>query len=118
MPKVRREFRLLQKQTKRRPYVRSAFFGKEKIFFDYFWIHLNQKDAHDRARRLKYFPCAIELLRLCRQAPQTFIKTAELHIIRHQFIGLASDGSKFAVVIKEERPSGKKNLLSLFPIAK
>ena len=26
----------IKKKTKRRPYVRSAYFKKEKIFFDYF----------------------------------------------------------------------------------
>ncbi len=116
MPQARRMFRIIQKHTKRRPYVRSAYFKKDKIFFDYFWIHLNQKHAHDRARRLRFFPCAIELLRNSRQAPKTFFEAYDKDSIRHQFIGVTNDGTTFSVVVKQDRSSGKKQLLSVFPM--
>ena len=45
----------IEKRTKRKPYVRSAYFSKQKIFFDYFWLHLRQKPFAERARRLKFF---------------------------------------------------------------
>ncbi len=118
MPQTRRIFRSLQKQTKRRPYIRSSYFKKDKIFFDYFWIHLNQKHAHERARRLKYFPCALELLRVSRLPPTTFVNIDIPGAIHHRFIGSAPDKSQFAVIIKQDCSSGRKFLLSLFPLAK
>ena len=33
----------LKRKTKRSPYIRSAYFSKEKIFLNYFWDHLKQK---------------------------------------------------------------------------
>src|SRR5438552_1782982 len=69
MPQARSLFRALQKRTKRRPYIRSAYFKKDKIFFDYLWTHLNQKSLPDRARRLRFLPCALELLQKSRHAP-------------------------------------------------
>jgi hypothetical protein len=74
MPQARKLFRTIQRRTKRRPYVRAAYFKKDKVFFDYFWIHLNQKSVHDRARRLKYFPCALELIAKSTVEPLTFIE--------------------------------------------
>lgn len=54
----------LKKKTKRRPYVRSAYFNKEKIFLDFFWRHLFEKENwRDRMRRMKYFGCAVELIK-------------------------------------------------------
>lgn len=116
MPQARRLFREIQKKTKRRPYIRSAYFRKDKIFFDYFWVHMNQKSAIDRARRLRYLPCALELMKESRNAPKTFVKITEPGIIHDQFIGIAGDGSAFSVVIKQERATGKKYLLSIFPL--
>lgn len=117
MPQIRQIFRALQRQTKRRTYVRSAFFKKDKIFFDYFWIHINQKLKHDRTRRLRFFACALELLRVSKNPPRTFIKKELPNVIYHEFLGQARDGSRFAVIIKQHRDSGKKYLLSLFPLA-
>jgi len=56
-------FDKIKKKTKRRPYVRSAYFKKEKIFFDYFREHLFQKSAKDRMNRLKFFGAAVELVK-------------------------------------------------------
>jgi len=33
-------FKQIKSKTKRRPYVKSAYFHKQKIFFDFFWVHL------------------------------------------------------------------------------
>lgn len=33
----------IKSKTKRKPYVRSAYFGKEKVLLDLFWIHLYEK---------------------------------------------------------------------------
>ncbi len=117
MPQARALFRALQKKTKRRPYIRSAYFKKDKVFFEYLWTHLNQKSLPDRARRLRYLPCALEVLQKSRQDPITFVDSQDPDTIRHQFSGVAGDGSRFAVIVKQERASGRKHLLSLFPIA-
>ncbi|KKT71974.1 MAG: hypothetical protein UW66_C0017G0012, partial [Candidatus Moranbacteria bacterium GW2011_GWF1_44_4] len=34
----------IKKKSKRRPYVRSAYFRKEKIFLELFWKHLYGKE--------------------------------------------------------------------------
>ena len=34
-------FNEIKRKTKRRPYIRSAYFNKQKVFFDYFWSHLS-----------------------------------------------------------------------------
>lgn len=36
-------YKKIKKYTKRKPYIRSAYFKKDKIFIDYFWSHLKQK---------------------------------------------------------------------------
>lgn len=36
-------FNQIKKKTKRQAYIRSAYFQKDKIFFNYFWDHLFQK---------------------------------------------------------------------------
>lgn len=117
MSQARRIFRRIQKQTKRRPYIRSAYFMKDKIFFDYFWMHLNEKQWPDRMRRLKYFPCALELLRSSTIAPITSFKTQTPGFLYHEFTGNCGE-FRFTVVIKQDRSSGKKYLLSIFPISK
>ena len=117
MPQIRQIFRALQRKTKRRPYVRSAFFRKDKIFFDYFWIHINQKLKHDRTRRLRYFVCALELLNMSKIPPKTFVNAEVPGVIYHEFIGLARDKTRFSVIVKQDRSSGNKYLLSLFPFA-
>lgn len=115
IPQARRIFRALQKQTHRRPYVRSAYFDKQKIFFDYFWQHMEEKVIADRVRRLRYFPCALELLRNTRHDPITFIDPTQPNMLVHRFLGIAGNGSRFWVLVKENRKTNRKQLLSLFP---
>src|SRR3989338_10146950 len=53
----------IKKKSKRRTYIRSAYFGKDKIFLDLFWHHLFEKlNWRDRVRRMKLYACAIELI--------------------------------------------------------
>ena len=52
-------FNQIKKKTKRKPYIRSAYFNKQKVFFDFFWQHLLQKSHKERVRRLKYFGVVI-----------------------------------------------------------
>jgi len=59
----------IKKRSKRRPYVRSAYFGKDKVFLSMFWEHMYKKNWRDRTRRAHYFVCAIELLQNSRVEP-------------------------------------------------
>ncbi len=115
LPQARAIFRALERQTKRRPYVRSAYFQKDKIFFDFFWTHLQQKIPAERARRLRYLPCALELLRHTMHAPLTIQEDAHAETLFHRFAGQTSERQRFYVQVKHDIRSGKKQLLSVFP---
>lgn len=116
MPQVRRRFRTLEKRTKRRPYIRSAYFQKEKVFFDYFWQHLQRKALPDRARRLRFFPCAIELVRKSRLEPQTYLSAGTPIMIQHVFFGETTEHQHFAVVVSHDKRRGTKQLLTCYPL--
>lgn len=60
--KARRLFKEIESNPRRKLHIRSAYFKKEKIFFDYFWPHLNQEPPRQRQKRLAYLECGIELL--------------------------------------------------------
>ena len=50
-------YKEIKSKTKRRPYVRSVYFKKEKVFLELFWRHLHEKEnIRDKTRRIKYFP--------------------------------------------------------------
>lgn len=115
IPQARKLLRTVQKKTKRRAYIRSAYFHKDKIFFDFFWQHMLAKSAVDRARRLKYLPCALELLRSSRCDPLSFIDEYQPGIIKHEFKGRSPDGMNFSVIVQEDRKTNKKQLLTLYP---
>lgn len=85
----------IKKRTKRKPYVRSAYFNKQKVFFDLFWVHLAQKSPKQRRIRLKYFPCAIELIRKSRNAPISKINPNKRTEILHRFGGLTKEKELF-----------------------
>ena len=104
----------IKKQTKRRPYIRSAYFNKQKIFFDYFWIHLLQKNLRERTKRLKYFSCALDLIRNSKVAPTSKENVDNKNEILHRFAGKTKDKEVFFVQIKENKKSGKKYLMSCF----
>lgn len=106
----------IKRRTKRRPYVRSAYFNKDKIFLELFWLHLFDKaNWRDRARRLKYFPSAIELIQNTRFDPISKENPNKRNEILHRFAGLTKDKELFFVQIKLEKRNGKKWLMSVFP---
>lgn len=115
VPRAHALLRLVEKRTKRRAYVRSAYFQKEKIFFDYFWDHLRQKPPSDQARRIKFLPCAIELLEKSYLDPLTFEEPERPALLLHRFAGQTKDGRRFYVQVREEKRTGKKQCLSIFP---
>jgi hypothetical protein len=99
-PKAMALYKDIASKTKRRPYVRSSYFKKEKVFLDYFWDHIRQKNTRDRIRRLKYYACALDLIQNSRIAPSSHPNPMRRSEILHRFIGTAGDSSFFYVQIK------------------
>lgn|SRR3989338_1116879 len=108
-------YSIIQKHTKRRPYVRSAYFQKQKVFIDVFRGHLHEKNWRDRARRLRFFPAAIELLQYSRLSPESKPNPNSKEETLHRFTGQTADGHVFYVQVKDDTRSGNRSLLSVFP---
>ncbi len=108
-------FSRIKKRTKRRPYVRSVYFRKQKIFFDYFWPHLYQKHHKERLKRLRYFEAAVDLIRNSRTGPTSGQNPNKKSEILHRFEGLTKDKEQFSVQIKEDLRTDKKYFMSCFP---
>jgi hypothetical protein len=106
-------FKNIARKTKRRPYVRSAYFKKEKIFFDYFWNHLRQKVPKERFRRLKFFEASVELIINSRNKP-TIEPSLKKNEILYRFSGITAEKKPFYVQIKEDRRK-RKYFMSCFP---
>jgi len=109
-------YRKIRCRSKRIPYLRSAYFKKDKIFLNIFWQHLWEKGTwQDRTRRLKYYEAAIELVCYSKFAPISKQNPNKTDEILHRFMGITSAGSMFYVQIKEDKRSGRKDLISIFP---
>ena len=110
------QYRQIKRKTKRRPYIRSAYFNKDKIFLELFWHHLREKqNFRDKIRRMRYFPCAIELIQNSRFRPASVKNYNRSSEILHRFIGVTRDDDLFFVQIKENKKTGNKWLISIFP---
>ena len=109
-------FKQIKSKTKRRPYIRSAYFNKQKVFFDFFWQHLLEKSLKQRARRLKFFSCAIDLIKNSRIVPTSKENVDNRNEILHRFVGQTKNKEIFFVQIKENKKSGMKYLMSCFPL--
>lgn len=108
-------YKEMKAHTKRRPYIRSVYFNKEKVFLELFWQHLHQKNWRDRARRIKFFPCAIELIRFSHCEPISKENPNNSSELLHRFTGITSDSRLFYVQIKESKHTRQKWFLSVFP---
>lgn len=114
--KARQEYHKIQSKSPRRlPYIRSAYFAKDKIFVNLFWEHLGQKSPVDRVRRLKLYIVALELIRNCKITPDTVQNPNSKGQMLHRFYGATADGAKFVVQIKENKRTGRKDFVSCFP---
>lgn len=109
-------FRSLQRKSKRQPYVRSAYFLKQKIFLNLFWVHLFDKTHNVRSIRLKYIPATIELLEHSRIDPVTILNLEAKSELFHRFYGLTKSKQKFVVQVKQIKSTGKLYLMSAYPI--
>jgi hypothetical protein len=107
-------YKIIVSKSKRKPYIRSAYFNNEKVFLDYFWGHIHTKNWNDRARRLAFYECALELIRYAKTQP-TIEKNADTSDILYRFIGKTKMGEQFAVQIKEDVSRNEKHFVSVFP---
>ncbi|MBI4135738.1 hypothetical protein HY477_03330 [Candidatus Uhrbacteria bacterium] len=110
------QYKEITSKSKRRPYVRSAYFDKQKVFLGIFWQHLHEKNLRDKARRVAYFPCAIELIQKTRQEPTSKENPNRKGEIVHRFEGSTPDNEIFFVQIKEDRRTNQKWFISVFPL--
>ena len=109
----------IKKQSKRRPYLKSAYFKKDKIFLGLFWHHLRDKsNLKDKTKRISYFPCALELIKHSRFTPTSKENPNKKSEILHRFFGKTPDKELFCVQIKENKYSKQKHLMSIFPYKK
>jgi hypothetical protein len=109
-------YRTIAAKTKRKPYIRSAYFGHEKIFLAFFWDHLFDLSARNRVRRLKFYPCALDLVAHSKSKPTVKINPNNLSEKLSRFIGITRNNERFAVQIKEDLKRKEKHLISIFPI--
>lgn len=115
--KAMKQYSQIEKRTKRRTYLRSIYFKKEKIFLGLFWHHLHDKHHHkDKIRRLKYFPCAMELIQYSSFAPVSKQNVDKSSEILHRFTGITAENEIFFVQIKENKNNKQKFLISVFPL--
>ena len=66
-------------------------------------------------RRLRYFGVAIELLEKSRFEPKSKENPNKRSEIFHRFTGITKDREVFYVQVKENRKSGQKYFISVFP---
>jgi len=109
----------IEKKSKRRAYLRSAYFKKDKIFLGIFWHHLGDKFSHkEKLRRLKFYPCALDLIKNSRFDPESKENVDKKSEILHRFTGITSDNEIFFVQIKENKTNNHKYLVSIFPMGR
>ena len=73
------------------------------------------KNEKDRVRRLRYYDCALDLIKNSNYDPvsrENFQKKDEL---LHRFYGVAKNNEKFVVQIKENKRTKRKDLISIYP---
>ncbi|MBU0731515.1 hypothetical protein KKC88_01375 [Patescibacteria group bacterium] len=105
----------VKKGTKRKPYIRSVYFKRQKVFFDFFWAHLLEKNPKERFRRLKYLAAGIEVIKKTRHDSATQENPHKSGEILHRFAGLTREKELFYVQIKEDKRTHAKYFMSIFP---
>jgi len=110
--------KVIKNKSKRTTFIKSAYFKKEKIFLNIFWSHLHNKRLPDRVRRLKYFDCAVDLIRNSKIEPIIKSNPNNKSELLYRFIGITKGGEIFMVQIKENKRTKRKNLISIIPKTK
>ncbi len=106
-------YRIIKKKSKRRPYIKSEYFDKRKIFLTIFWSHIKEKRVGDRMRRLKFYACAVEVLKSSKVKPRKMFNKEDGSYL-YRFYGKTYTGKSFAVQVKENR-NKQLYLISVFP---
>lgn len=113
--KAYRFYLSIRSKSKRRAYVRSTYFDKEKIFLQYFWDHIHQKVKPERIVRVQYFICAVDLIENSRSKPTIRINPENNKEIFYRFYGKTAKNNVFYVQIKENLKRNQKYFMSVFP---
>lgn len=106
----------IKSKSKRKPYVRSAYFNREKVFLNIYWDHIFQKSPKERYERLKYFKASIYLINNSRNDPEIKQNKINKEEIQYRFYGKTIEKDVFCVQIKENVKNNKKYFISNFPI--
>jgi len=106
----------IKSRTKRTPYVRSRYFRNEKVFLTLFWAHLAEKNEKDRARRLKFFICALDLIKNSTIDPETRENFQKKDELLHRFYVLIKGGEQFVAQVKENKRSRRKYFISVYAL--
>ncbi|SRR5258708_38357257 len=106
-------FHDMERKTKRKAYLRSKYFQKQKVFLSFFWDHLSTKKTQDRVRRLKYFECALEVIRDSQIAPEVVTNPNNKREFFYRFYG-QTEKNVFVVQIKKDK-NNTLELMSIFP---
>ena len=80
--------------------------------------HLHEKHFKEQVRRMKFFPCGIELIKATTYDPESKENVDRKSEILHRFTGVTSEKEIFFVQIKEDKRTGEKFLISIFPLGK
>jgi len=112
---AKRYYKELCSKTKRKPYIRSAYFGGQKVFLEIFWSHLYNKNSFDQTRRLRYYACAIDLIAHSKCHPEIMKNPRDQSETFYRFTGTARDGKRFRVQVKESANKKGRYFISVFP---
>lgn len=116
---TRRIYHAIQKRNSRRlAHVRSKYFAGNKVFINNFWDHLKQMRAEEQTSRLKYYHCALDLLRNTTLSPRTIYKKDSPDDAFHRFYGKTLAGKHFCVQVKQSKRTGRLDFMSVFPTKK
>ena len=110
-------FKELKGKSKRKLSIKSRYFNKDKVFLDFFWDHLLQKPLAQRKDRLRFMPCALELIHLNTLKPSVKTNPHKPEEQLYRFYGKTPQGSRFVVQLKKTA-QGSLQFMSAFPTNK
>ena len=119
LPLARSSYKRICAKTRRIPYINTKCksFKTAKVFLDVFWTHIFQKSPKERTARLKLYQCALDTLRNSRIEPESQ-PSFDQRVRLYRLYGVSREGKKFCIQIKEERKTGRKYFMSVFPWSK
>ncbi|PIR66231.1 MAG: hypothetical protein COU51_05105 [Parcubacteria group bacterium CG10_big_fil_rev_8_21_14_0_10_36_14] len=110
-------YKTIKRKSKRKSYIKSAYFKKDKIFLELFWKRIwDNNNLSDKTRRLKYFKCGVELIENSKFEPISKQNVNRSNEILHRFAGTTKQNDLFYVHIKEDKKTDEKWSMSIFPI--